>query len=454
MSPALSNEQRAQLYTLFKKYAAAVCMDTHSDLPPANVPPMRIDTSNKSPVCQKARPIPVAAKQFAEDEIKAMLKAGFIVRVFDSAWASPVHIVPKRGSKKWRMCIDYRQVNELTVPFAGSVPYIDELICAVRGKAWLSTFDLASAYMQCPVAEEDQVKTTFVTHMGTFMYTRVPFGLRNAVQYYCACISQVLRPVAVESEDALLDSYLDDVIVGAKTFERHCELIADFLACCCANNCKISLEKSFVGGAQVSYLGYLVNQHYCEADPDRLQGLRDMSHPTSIKTLRSFLGAINYFAPMLPGIRTITEPLQECLRGGITVTKKDGSQTTRPVFQWTKEMAFAFSEVKKMLWHHLVLYLPDPNVPFILYSDASLVASGAALVQRDEHGDLQPVAFYSKTFKPAERNYSTQHRELLAMLHALRRSRNLLLGGAHITAYTDHKANKTILTTKTQTDCS
>ena len=191
----LTPTQKKALAAVMKKHAACICLGTYDDLPAASVPPMQIDTGAAKPICQKMRPIPVAAREFTLDEVIALKCAGFIVKISDSAWASPVHIVPKRGAKKWHMCIDYRQVNAVTTPMAGSVPLIEELVRNVRGKTWLSTFDLASAYHQCPIAEEDQCKTAFVTPWGTFKYTRVPFGLRNAVQYFCEAIAQVLQPV-------------------------------------------------------------------------------------------------------------------------------------------------------------------------------------------------------------------------------------------------------------------
>ncbi|MEJ2153674.1 MAG: reverse transcriptase family protein, partial [Gemmatimonadota bacterium] len=208
------------------------------------------------------RPIPQAARDFTEEEIQELLKAGLITRVFDSPWASPIHLVPKRGSKKWRMCIDFRAVNEVTEPFAGTIPLIDELLASIKGKSILSTFDLTSAYHQCPIAEEDRIKTTFATPMGNFMFVRVPYGLKNAVQYYCQAVAGIMRPIAVNQPDALIAAYLDDVIVGSATFDRHCELLEDFLNICVANRCKISLEKSHVGCKEVSYLGYRVNSKY------------------------------------------------------------------------------------------------------------------------------------------------------------------------------------------------
>ena len=90
-----------------KMRAGAVYLGDYADLTPANVPSMCIRTGSSRPICQKARPIPVAAKEFSEAEVAKLVEAGFAVRVFDSSWASPVHIVPKRGAKKWRMVIDY-----------------------------------------------------------------------------------------------------------------------------------------------------------------------------------------------------------------------------------------------------------------------------------------------------------------------------------------------------------
>ncbi|MEJ2153675.1 MAG: Ty3/Gypsy family RNase HI domain-containing protein, partial [Gemmatimonadota bacterium] len=155
---------------------------------------------------------------------------------------------------------------------------------------------------------------------------------------------------------------------------------------------------------------------------------------------------------MLPCVRDKLVPMQNTLKGGTVITKKDGTTRKKPMFTWTDDMEQAFVDIQRMLANQLMLYHPDPTKPFVLFTDASNVASGAALFQNDDDMELQPVAFYSRTFTAAQRNYSTQHRELLAILQALRRSRNLLIGGAEVVTYTDHQANANLLTTRTSTD--
>ena len=216
------------------------------------------------------------------------------------------------------MTIDYRQLNDVTLPFAGSVPIIDELIYSVKGKEWLSTFDLATAYHQLPVAKEDQIKTTFVSPLGTFKYVRVPFGLKNAVQFYCTAVAGIMCHISCNTPEALVGAYLDDIIIGTDTFERHLEYIEDFLACCVVNSCKISLEKSDLFCKEVSYLGFKVNGKFYKPDPDRIKALQELPKPNDIKSLRSFLGSVNYYSHMLCNIRTKLEPLQAALRGGVS----------------------------------------------------------------------------------------------------------------------------------------
>jgi len=162
-------------------------------------------------------------------------------------------------------------------------------------------------------------------------------------------------------------------------------------------------------------------------DPVKLRVINDWRSPTSVSTVRLFMGFCNFYRKFIPDFSNIIQPL-------LSLTKKNAT------WQWLPDHESSFLKLKDAFLQRPVLHYPDTNLPFFVMTDASLVATGAVLIQKDGNGDLHPWAYYSKTFTPAERNYDIYDCKLLAVIHALEEWRQYLTGTKHpVTIITDHR---------------
>jgi hypothetical protein len=162
-------------------------------------------------------------------------------------------------------------------------------------------------------------------------------------------------------------------------------------------------------------------------DPAKLSGISQWQTPSSVKEVRSFLGFCNFYCHFISHYSDLARPL-------IDLTKKD------TIFAWTQACTDSFEKLKQCFLSEPVLQNPDPSRQFALATDASLVVTGAVLLQTDENGAYHPCSYLLQSFNPAERNYQIYDRELLAIIHALKAWRHYLEGNPHpIIVFTDHK---------------
>ena len=177
----------------------------------------------------------------------------------------------------------------------------------------------------------------------------------------------------------------------------------------------------------MEYLGMVIEEGKISMDPVKLKGIKDWPIPITVKQVQSFLGFGNFYRKFIQKYLKIAKLLNDLL-------KKD------KLFDWTKECQNAFEDLKTWFTAEPVLQMPDQTWPFQIEADASKYATGAVLTQMDANGDRHPVAFLSKTFMEAERNYKIYDRELLGVIQALEEWWHYIQGSGHTTiVYTDHQ---------------
>ena len=273
-------------------------------------------------------------------------------------------------------------------------------------------------YYQVAMKEEDKEKTAFILEKGFYEFNVMPFGLTGAPNTF----QRLMDFLLVDHKNAMV--YLDDVVVYSEDEESHHHHLREFFEILRSAKIKLNLEKCSIGKEEIEFLGHVVNATGVKPDPKHLQHIKELSPPTNIKGVQSFLGLLGYYRKFVENFSKMALPLTELLKD-ITI------------FYWGAEQQKAFEILKQKLLEAPILITPDPNKPYMLQTDASNYAVGAVLSQMDDKKRDHPVAYISRTLKKAEINYSATERECLAMIYAIKAFRPILYG-KHLTIVTDH----------------
>jgi hypothetical protein len=335
-------------------------------------------------------------------QLTILLDKGFI-RPSTSPYGAPILFVKKKDGT-YRLVIDYRSINKLTIKNRYPLPRIDDLLDRLHGASYFTSIDLQSGYHQIRVSPEDIPKTAFRTRYGLYEFTVLPFGLTNAPATFQRLMNDLFR----EHLDDFVLVYLDDILIYSSTPEDHLRHVETVLAILRANRLHAKLSKCDFGKSQLSFLGHVVGKQGISVDPAKVDAVSKWPTPTNPSELRSFLGLANFYRRFVRNFGSIAAPLNELLH-------KDAT------WLWTPQHADAFTALKTALTEAPILSAPNFSEPFAfkVTTDASDFAIGAVLTQGS--GDtLRTIAYESRKPLPAERNYPTHERELLAIVHSLK----------------------------------
>ncbi|KAJ1132588.1 hypothetical protein NDU88_010895 [Pleurodeles waltl] len=351
-----------------------------------------------------------------------LLQSGFI-RHSTSPVSSPLFFIPK-PDKSLRACIDYRGLNKATIKNKYPLPLIPVLLDQLRHSTVYTKLDLRGAYHLVRVKEGDEWKTAFKTKFGLFEYTVMPFGLCNAPAAFQFFINEVLH----EFLDVCVIVYIDDILIYSKNSEEHTQHVRAVLSKLKENHLFAKLEKCTFNVSKVDFLGYCLSPQGITMDVKKISAIADWPEPSSVKDIQKFLGFANFYRRFIAHFADIAAPITTLLRKGQR-------------FLWTDEAAHAFQLLEQKFTSAPILKHPDPDLPFFVEADASQVALGGVLSQRDAvDGQLHPIAFYSKKLLPAEQNYTVAERELLAIKVAFSEWRHHLMGAKYpVTIFSDHR---------------
>lgn len=170
---------------------------------------------NQAPIFVQPFSLNSHKTEILKSEITKMLNKN-IIEECESPWAAPVVLVPKPNNT-YRVCIDYRKLNLVTVSDKYPMPKIDELLHLAKKPLYISTIDLESGYWQVPMKKQDQDKTSFITPFGLYRFKRMPFGLKNAPSTF----QRLVNRFRIGIPNVLILAYLDDLIIISETFESH-----------------------------------------------------------------------------------------------------------------------------------------------------------------------------------------------------------------------------------------
>lgn len=413
----LTHAQQQQVEQLLRKHEAAFASDANKGVP-ADLPPMRIDTGDHPPMSRPPYRRSATERTVIEQAVQQYLKDGVVKPSF-SPWASPVVLVKKK-SGEWRFCVDYRKLNSVTVPDAFPMPRLDDTLDNMGGARYFTTLDLASAYHQCPLADDACAKTAFITHQGLFEFTVVPFGLRNAPAYFQRSMQAALADVPKAC------IYLDDIVLFSSTFEEHMQTLNHVLARLRDVGLRLKRSKCRFLQQRTEYLGHIVSSEGVRPDPAKVESIANMQPPTGLEGLRRFLGMVGFYRRFVNDFAGMAAPLYKLL-------KKDAP------FDFGAEQSVAFNRLRTALCTAPVLAYPDFARPFRITTDASGTGLGAVLSQTTSDGTHHPVAFISRSLNNAEKNYSVSEQECLGVVWAIRKFRAYVFA-TRFEVVTDHAA--------------
>lgn len=372
-----------------------------------------IKLTDPTPVVTKMYRFPEVLKPEVDKQINKMLKEE-IIRPSLSPYNSPLWIVPKKmdasGKRKWRIVIDYRKLNNITVGDTFPIPNIEEILDQLGHSTYFTTLDLYSGFHLIKMSEKDIPKTAFST----------PIGLKNAPSTFQRVMNTALA--GLQGNQCFV--YLDDIVIYASTIEEHTKKLISVFDRLRKNKLLLQPDKCEFMRKEVAYLGHLINEKGISPQPNKITAITNYPVPKTQKNIKQFLGLVGYYRRFIKDFSKIARPLTKLLR-------KDQE------FIWSEGQQTAFEFFKNALISKPILQFPDFTKEFILTTDASQYAIGAILSQGELGKDL-PIAYASRTCNKAEINYSTIEHELLAIVWAVQHFRPYLFG-RKFTIVTDHR---------------
>ena len=377
----------------------------------------RVNTGDCAPF--KCMPYRVSESQKLQIEecINEMMAKGVIVPCV-SQWASPVTLVPKRDGTV-RFCIDYRRLNNATQDDAYPIPRLDEPLSLMRGSDTFSVMDCDSCYWQIPLDSNSQKKTSFVCHLGTFMFKVMPFGLKTAP----ASCMRVMGKLFNDENRRISFIYMDDIICFSKGIEEHIRRIVILLKAMQKHGLKLKQKKCIFAEKSVKYLGHIIDANGYYPDPERVEGFLRCTPPKNVKDIQSFLGFCSFYRQFIKDFSNLSEPLVRLL-------------SKKAKFVWNSEQQNSFEAIRDGLKNCTLLTHFDPQKNTIIRADASDYAIGGHVLQISD-GIPQLIGATSRMMNKHEINYSTTEKECLAILHTIEKYRPFLYG-RKFSVITDH----------------
>ena len=391
-----------------------------------------IKMKHVEPLKQKYFPRNPKMQEVINNQINELLRDN-LIEPSSSAYSSPLVLVKKKNNT-WRMCVDYRQLNEHSIKDAYPIPIISNILSKLKHAQYISTLDLKSGYWQIPIKESSRHLTAFtVPGRGLFQWRVMPFGLHSAPATFQRIVDKMIGP---ELEHFAI-AYLDDIIITSTTFEDHIKHLQQVFNRLREFNLRINLEKCTFCVSELKYLGHVVCEQGIKTDPEKTRAIREMPRPTNIKGVRQFIGLCSWYRNFIQNFADIASPI-------IKLTRKEVS------FHWGPEQQSAFETLKTRLCEETVIACPDFNKHFFLQTDASNEGLGAVLFQTDEDGREKVIAFISRTLQKAEKNYSATEKECLGVFWAVTKLRPYL-EGYDFTVLTDHQSLRWLFTINSPT---
>ena len=326
------------------------------------------------PVKQKWRSFAPKRQKAINEEVGKLLQAGAIREVEYPEWLANIVLV-KKANGKWRLCIDFTDINKTCPKDSFPLPRIDLIVDATAGHELLSFMDAFSGYNQISMDPDDQEKTSFVTAQGTYCYRVMPFGLKNVGATYQRLVNKMFQ----KQIGTTMEVYIDDILVKSSTAKLHIAHLSEAFQILRDYNMKLNPAKCAFGVSVGKFLGFIVNHRGIEANPDKIKVVLDMPSPSGIKEVQRLTGRIASLS------RFVSRASDKC---------QPFFQLLKKAFQWDTKCEVAFTALKTYLSSPPILVSPIEGELLTLYLVVSDFSTSAILV-RDKERVQHPVYYCS-----------------------------------------------------------
>lgn len=382
-----------------------------------------IKTTTQQQINSKLYRYPPQHEMEVRRQIKEMEEQGIIQKSY-SRYSSPLIVVPKKidnsGERKFRLVIDYRKLNDVTIDDKYPLPNIDSILDKLGRAQYFTTLDLAKGYHQILVKKEDRGKTAFVTPHGLYEFKRMPFGLKNAPATFQRLMNEMLRDFINKT----CVVYLDDILIFSTTLQEHVKAIRDIFKILESKNLKIQVDKCNFMRKETEFLGHILTKDGMKPNPNKIKVIEKLELPKTERQIKSFLGLTGYYRKFVKNYAKVAQPITKYLKKGARINLKDPTYIE------------AFEKLRTLISTHPILRYPDFEKEFTLTTDASNYAIGAVLSQEGH-----PVCYASRTLNNHERNYSATDKEFLAIMWSVNYFRPYVYG-RRFKILTDHQPIK------------
>ncbi|CAA0836871.1 Unknown protein, partial [Striga hermonthica] len=407
---ALGIKLRNQLITLLKEFrdVFAFTPEELTGIDPAimehklNVDPLR------KPVKQRLRCHGEEIDKAIEVEVDKLLRAGHVKEIQFPEWISNTVMV-RKALNKWRMCIDFRDLNLACPKDHYPLPRIDQLVDSMTGCELLSMMDASQGYHQIPLCPEDQSKVSFVTSKGTYCYVVMPFGLKNAGATYQRLMDRMFKSQIGRN----IEVYVDDILVKSKASTSHPDDLRETFQTLRAFGMKLNPNKCAFGVKAGRFLGYIVTERGIEVNRQKVKAILDMAPPRSIRDVQVLTGRIAGLSRFIARAAEKSFPFFKLLK-------------KKSTFSWSHEAQMAFEKLKEFLGELPLLTKPEPGDELVLYISVGSVSLSSVLL-REEGGVQRPIYYTSRVLQGAETRYSEIEKAALTLVITARKLRPYFL---------------------------
>ncbi|KAL4085336.1 hypothetical protein QTP88_012457 [Uroleucon formosanum] len=371
---------------------------------------MKIVLKHEQPISFRPRRLSYSEQGSLRNIINELLSEN-IIRPSNSPYSSPIVLVKKKN-KSFRLCVDYRELNKITVKDNFPAPLIDDQLDRLKGKQIFTSLDLKNGFHHVRMNEASIPYTSFVTPVGQYEYLRMPFGLSNSPRVFNRYIQSIFHDLICRGK---LLVYLDDLLIATQTFPEHFKILTEVFRIAAKHKLRFNVDKCSFGYCEVEYLGYIVNKHGIQASTKHVDAMLNYPVPKNQKQVRQFLGLASYFRRFICNFSVIAKPLYDLVKKNVD-------------FIFGEQEQEAFKYLSSILTKTPVLAIYSPTAETELHCDASSSGFGAILLQKQPDNKFKPVFYFSQRTSPVESKYHSFELECLAVVYAIKRFHVYLYG--------------------------